>query len=79
MNAIIAVQDLIRQNQKRIKILQQQLDDHNSGKSKLSIMGVASTENGIEKSQEALEKNQMILNELMKHDIQEIMTKNLKL
>ncbi|MCD4757728.1 MAG: hypothetical protein K8R39_05615 [Arcobacteraceae bacterium] len=72
MNAIIAVQDLIKQNQKRIKILQQQLDDHNSGKSKLSIMGVASTENGIEKSQEALEKNQMILNELMKHDIQEI-------
>lgn len=72
MNAIIAVQDLIKQNQKRIKILQQQLDDHNSGKTRMSIMAVASTENGLEKSKEALEKNQMILNELMKHDLQEL-------
>jgi len=72
MNAIIAVQDLIKQNQNRIKVLKQQLEDHNSGKTKMSIMGVASTENGLEKSQEALEKNQMILNELMKHDIQEL-------
>jgi hypothetical protein len=72
MNAIIAVQDLIKQNQKRIKILQQQLDDHNSGKTKMSSLAMASTENGLEKSKEVLEKNQIILNELMKRDLQEL-------
>lgn len=72
MNAIIAVQDLIKQNQKRINILQQQLSDHASGENKMSIMAVASTENGLEKSKEALEKNQMILSELQKRDLQEL-------
>ncbi len=72
MKAIIAVQDLIKQNQKRINILQQQLADHKSGKTKMSIMAVASTENALEKSQEVLEKNQIILKELQKKDLLEL-------
>jgi len=71
MNALIAIQDLIKQNKKRISILQAQLEDHRSGRSKLTPMTLASAENGLEKSKEALEKNEMILNELLKKDIQE--------
>jgi len=72
MNAIIAIQDLINQNEKRIKVLQAQINDHQAGKNRLSPMALASTENGLEKSKEVLEKNQIILNELMKHDLQEL-------
>ena len=39
MNAIIAVQDLIKQNQNRIKILKQQLKDHEEGYVKLICNG----------------------------------------
>jgi len=72
MNAIIAIQDLIKQNQTRIKILKQQLVDHESGANKLSSMAKASTEIGLEKSQEALDKNQIILKELQQRDLLEL-------
>jgi len=72
MNAIIAVQDLIKQNQKRISILQAQIADHESGRVRMSAMAMASTENGLEKSKEVLEKNQLILTELQKHDLMEL-------
>jgi len=72
MNAIIAVQDLIKQNQHRIKILKQQLRDHAEGVTKLSAMAEASSEMGLEKSQEALQKNEMILKELQKRDLLDI-------
>jgi len=72
MNAIIAVQDLIKQNEKRISILQAQLADHESGRAKMSVMAKASTENGLENSKEVLEKNQLILAELQKHDLMEL-------
>jgi len=72
MNAIIAIQDLIKQNQHRIKILKQQLKAHEEGTTKLSPMAEASTEMGLEKSQEALEKNEIILKELQQRDLMEI-------
>lgn len=72
MNAIIAVQDLITQNRNRIKILKNQLAAHESGENKLSVMAKASTEIGLEKSQEALEKNELILKELNKKDLLEL-------
>ncbi len=72
MNAIIAVQDLIDQNKKRIGILKKQLEDHDAGRSKMSSMARASSENGLEQSKIALEKNEMILKELQKHDMQEL-------
>ena len=72
MNAIIAVQDLIKQNQSRIKILKHQLKEHEEGTSKLSPMAKASTEMGLEKSVEALEKNELILKELQKRDLMDI-------
>ena len=72
MNAIIAIQDLIKQNQNRIKILKQQLKAHEEGTNKLSPMAEASTEMGLEKSQEALEKNEIILKELQQKDLMEI-------
>ncbi len=72
MNAIIAIQDLIKQNEKRIKILQSQISDHDSGRTKMSPMAKASTENSIEESKAILEKNQLILKELQKHDLMEL-------
>ena len=64
MNAIIAVQDLIKQNQERVKILKQQLKEHAEGNVKLSVMAAASAEMGLEKSEDALAKNETILKEL---------------
>lgn len=72
MNAIVAVQDLIKQNENRIKVLKQQLADHASGVNKLSHMAKASTELGLEKSQDALEKNKTILRELQQRDLLEL-------
>ncbi|MGB3750786.1 MAG: hypothetical protein WA945_04410 [Arcobacteraceae bacterium] len=72
MNAIIAVQDLITQNRNRIKILKHQLASHESGENKLSVMAKASTELGLEKSQDALLKNELILKELSKKDLLEL-------
>jgi len=76
MNAIIAVQDLINQNQKRIAILKAQIDDHDAKRIKMSSMARASTENGLEQSIIALEKNEMILQELQKHDLMELEKEN---
>ncbi len=76
MNAIIAIQDLIDQNKKRVGILQHQLDDHEAKRVKMSSMAKASTENGLIRSREALEKNEIILKELMQHDMQELEKEN---
>lgn len=72
MNAIIAIQDLITQNRNRIKVLKSQLVAHESGENKLSAMAKASTENGLEESQQALVKNEAILKELNKKDLLEL-------
>jgi len=71
MKALIAIQDLINQNKKRIKVLEAQIDDHNAGRNKLSKMAIASAENGLERSREALEKNEIILKELTACNINE--------
>ncbi|RLA84077.1 MAG: hypothetical protein DRG78_02450 [Epsilonproteobacteria bacterium] len=72
MNAVVAVQELIDQNKKRISILKKQLADNDAGINKMSSMARASSENGLEQSKIALEKNEMILKELQKHDMQEL-------
>ena len=72
MNAIIAVQDLIKQNQERVKILKDQLKEHTEGNVKLSVMAAASAEMGLEKSEDALAKNELILKELQKRDLLEL-------
>jgi hypothetical protein len=72
MNAIIAIQDLIKQNKHRIQILKQQLKEHQEGHNKLSAMAEASTEMGLEKSQDALDKNEIILKALRERDVSEL-------
>jgi hypothetical protein len=72
MNAIIAIKDLIKQNQHRIKILKQQLKDHDEGINRLSAMAKASAEMGLEKSQDALVKNEIILKELNQRGLLEV-------
>jgi len=72
MNAIIAVQDLIKKNKQRIQILKQQLNEHQEGTNKLSAMAEASAEMGLEKSQEALDKNEIILKALQARDLLEV-------
>jgi hypothetical protein len=72
MNAIIAVQDLIKQNRNRIKVLKHQLSEHEEGINRLSAMAEASAELGLEKSQDVLEKNEIILKELQSRDLLEL-------
>jgi hypothetical protein len=72
MNAIIAVEDLIKTNKRRIKTLKEQLSDHDSGKVKISRMAYASTENALEQSQKALEKHETIYEELKRKGQQEV-------
>ncbi len=72
MNAIIAIEELIQTTEKRIKALKTQISDHESGENKLSAMKLASAEKALEESQKALEKNRLIHQELLKHDLQEL-------
>lgn len=71
MNAIIAIEELIQTNEKRIRTLKAQLNDHESGRIKLSVLAHASAEKALEDSKAALEKNKLIHKELLKHDLQE--------
>ncbi|MEA3289326.1 MAG: hypothetical protein U9Q04_04005 [Campylobacterota bacterium] len=72
MNAIIAVEELIKTNEKRIKALKAQLALHDAGEEKMSALAYASTENAIEESQYALDKNKLIHSELLQKDLQEV-------
>lgn len=72
MNAVIAIQDLIKTNEARIKTLKAQIDDFDSGREKVSAMTYASTENALEESYKALEKQQSIYNTLKEKDLEEL-------
>ncbi|MEA3289022.1 MAG: hypothetical protein U9Q04_02475 [Campylobacterota bacterium] len=72
MKAIIALQTLIKEEEKRLGLLKRQLADHESGENKLTYMAKASTESSLEECSENLTKHTEQLNELMAKDLKEL-------
>lgn len=72
MKIIVALQDLIKESETRIKLAKQQLSAHESGENKLTYLERMSTENTLEQAQEELAKNQEKLDQLMKEDLEKL-------
>ena len=72
MKAIVALEELIKEDEAHIKLVKKQLADHESGANKLSNMVKATAENTLEETTSRLEKHKLKLNELLKLDIQEL-------
>ncbi|MCK5111452.1 MAG: hypothetical protein KAQ94_08015 [Arcobacteraceae bacterium] len=72
MKEIIALQNLIEEEEKRVAFSKRQLAEHESGESKLTAMIKASTETNLDKAAELLAKHQSMLNELLQQDIQKL-------
>lgn len=69
MKAIIALEEIIKENENLIKSIKKQLSRHESGESKLSFMGLASAETNLETAKDQLEKHKTKLKELLSQDI----------
>ena len=52
MKVIIALEEMIKDNENVIKSIKKQLSNHDSGESKLTFMGKASAETNLENAQE---------------------------
>jgi hypothetical protein len=72
MKAIIALEELIKQEEAKLKFAKKQLADHENGTTKLTRVAIASTEETIEVNQELLNKHKAMLDELLKQDIKEL-------
>ncbi len=72
MKSIIALQEMIKIEEKRVSILKRQLSDHESGINKLTYMQKASTERSLEETNLQLEINRKKLDELMASDLKEL-------
>ncbi|MDC0932514.1 hypothetical protein OAR97_01575 [Arcobacteraceae bacterium] len=72
MKIIIALEEMIKNNENVIKSIKKQLSNHDSGISKLTFMGKASAETNLENAQEQLERHTQKLKELMTQDMSEL-------
>ncbi|MEA3384589.1 MAG: hypothetical protein U9Q20_07980 [Campylobacterota bacterium] len=72
MKSIIALQDMIKQEEKRSTILKRQLSDHESGINKLTILQKSSTETSLENTNQNLEIHRKMLEQLTAADLQEL-------
>lgn len=72
MKALIALEELIKEDEAHIKLAKKQLADHESEVNKLSKMAKASTEATLELATARLEKNQSKLKELLQKDLAEL-------
>lgn len=61
MESIIALEELIKENEAKVELQQRQLDAHLSGERQLSAMALASTESNLEEATELLEKYKAML------------------
>ena len=68
MKIIIALEEMIKDNENIIKSIKKQLSNHESGSSRLTYMGKASAETNLENAQEQLLRNQIKLKELLSQD-----------
>jgi len=71
MKAIIALEELVKEEEAKIKFAKKQLADHENNVSKLTRVSLASAEETIEVNQELLNKHKSMLDELLKQDIKE--------
>jgi len=72
MKAIIALEELIKEDENHIKLAKKQLADHESGINRLSSMILASTETSIEESTARLEIHTKMLSDLLSKNVQEL-------
>jgi len=72
MKVIIALEEMIKDNENVIKSIKKQLSNHDSGESKLTFMGKASAETNLENAQEQLDRHRAKLKELLTHDMAEL-------
>ena len=72
MTSIIALENLISENEERVKLQRRQSAEHESGVNKLSRMVKAATETHLDESVELLAKFQFMLEELLKQDQEEL-------
>ena len=72
MKSIVALEDLIIENEERVKSFRRQLQDHESGQYKLSALKEASAETNLEKTEELAAKYKIMLEDLKKQDQTEL-------
>ncbi len=72
MESIIALEELIKENESIVTLQKRQLADHESGVNKLSRMAEASTENTLEVASELLAKYKSMLEKLLAQDQEEL-------
>jgi len=72
MKVIIALEEMIKDNENVIKSIKKQLSKHESGESKLTFMGKASAETNLENAQEQLARHSEKLKELLLQDRTEL-------
>ena len=72
MKAIVALEELIKEDETHIKLAKKQLADHESGANKLSHMVKATAETSLEEASKRLETNRAKLAELLKQDLKEL-------
>lgn len=72
MKAIIALEEIIQAEEKRLSLAKKQLSDHESGVAKLSFLEKTSTENNVEETTLSLERHKEALAVLMQQDLKEL-------
>ena len=72
MKAIIALEEFIKEEEKRISMLKRQISDHESGENRLTRMALASTESSLEENIAMLERHKAKLDELLQKDLKEL-------
>ncbi len=72
MKSIIALENLIQENEARVKVQRRQLADHEAGVNKISRMVKAATETHLEEGLELIAKYKFMLEELLAQDQAEL-------
>lgn len=72
MNSLIALEELIKQEEELIKFGQKQIFAHESGENKLSRLALASAETKLEENKRKLEQHKSMLSELQEQDLAQI-------
>lgn len=72
MESIIALEELIKENEAKVELQQRQLSEHMSGKKPLSAMALASTEANLEEATALVEKYKAMLEKLSQFTPEEL-------
>lgn len=75
MESIIALEELIKENETKIALQQKQIKNHESGVNKLSRMALASAENSLEIATELVDKYRKMLEKLQSVEEEELREK----